>query len=252
MDGSATFTTDTSRMTMNWAAIMRAKIVHGRRGSSAAIDGASWVAAAGAAAGWADMAPPRKGVGGRLPRSPRTRSLTPVKSPGIDRNLSDPLGTVLLVLAGRDTERSAIAALLEDARKGHGGALVVRGVAGSGKSTLLADALRTADDMRLLRTSGVESESPLAFAALHRLLWPLRSGIDALPAPQAAALRAAMGEAEGDGERFLTFLGTLSLLADAAESSPRLVVVDDAHWLADAWAAALLSAARRLPSEPAA
>ncbi|MFB7738851.1 AAA family ATPase [Streptomyces sp. NPDC056112] len=153
------------------------------------------------------------------------------------------------MLAGRDPERAAIAALLDAARTGSGGALVVRGVAGVGKSALLGDVLATALDLRVLRTSGVESESPLAFAALQRLLWPLRTRIDALPAPQAAALRAAMGETEGEGDRFRAFLGTLSLLADAAEETPLLVVVDDAHWLDDASAAALLFAARRLQAE---
>ncbi|MFG2558400.1 AAA family ATPase [Streptomyces sp. NPDC048496] len=153
------------------------------------------------------------------------------------------------MLAGRNPERAAIAALLDAARTGSGGALVVRGVAGVGKSTLLADALATALDLRVLRTSGVESESPLAFAALQRLLWPLRTRIDAVPPPQAAALRAVMGEAEGEGDRFLAFLGTLSLLADAAEQAPLLVVVDDAQWLDDASAAALLFAARRLQAE---
>ena len=48
--------------------------------------------------------------------------------------------TVERVLAGRDEERAAIAALLDAARAGSGGSLVVSGVAGSGKSTLLADA----------------------------------------------------------------------------------------------------------------
>jgi DNA-binding CsgD family transcriptional regulator len=153
------------------------------------------------------------------------------------------------VLAGRDLERAAVAAVLDAARTGSGGALLVRGVAGSGKSTLLVDALATASDLRVLRTSGVESESPLAFAALQRLLWPLRGRIDALPAPQAAALHAAMGQAEGEGDRFLAFLATLSLLADAAEERPVLAVVDDAHWLDDASAAALLFAARRLQAE---
>ncbi|WP_344051251.1 ATP-binding protein, partial [Streptomyces thermoalcalitolerans] len=153
------------------------------------------------------------------------------------------------MLAGRDTERAAIADLLDAARGGNGGALVVRGVAGAGKSTLLADAVATASDMRVLRTCGVESESPLAFAALQRLLWPLRAGLDRLPAPQRAALRAALGEAEGAGDRFLAFLGTLSLLADAAEEFPVLAVVDDAHWLDDASAAALLFVARRLQAE---
>ncbi len=158
------------------------------------------------------------------------------------------------MLAGRDAERAEIAALLDAARAGAGGALVVRGVAGSGKSALLADAVAAAagsapSGLRVLRTSGVESESPLAFAALQRLLWPLRGGIGALPVPQQAALRAALGEVEGVGDRFLTFLGTLSLLADAAEEAPVLAVVDDAHWLDDASAAALLFCARRLQAE---
>ncbi|MGY1799791.1 AAA family ATPase, partial [Blastococcus sp. SYSU D00868] len=153
------------------------------------------------------------------------------------------------MLAGRDPERAVIAALLDAARAGSGGALVVSGVAGSGKSTLLDDAVAGAPDVRVLRTSGVESESPLAFAALQRLLWPLRSRIGTLPGPQQAALRAALGEAEGEGDRFLAFLGTLSLLADAAEQAPVLAVVDDAHWLDDASAAALLFAARRVQAE---
>ena len=153
------------------------------------------------------------------------------------------------MLAGRDAEWAAIAALIDAARSSTGGALVVRGVAGSGKSTLLADALGAASDLRVLRTQGVESESPLAFAALQRLLWPLRAGLAALPARQRRALGAAMGETEGEGDRFLTFLGTLSLLAEAAEDRPVLAVVDDAHWLDEASAAALLFVARRLQAE---
>ena len=126
---------------------------------------------------------------------------------------------------------------------------MIRGVAGSGKSALLADAAASAADMMVLRTQGVESESPLAFAALQRLLWPLRKGVGGLPAPQRAALQAAFGEVEGEGDRFLAFLGTLSLLDDAAEERPVLVIADDAHWLDEASANALLFVARRLQAE---
>jgi len=153
------------------------------------------------------------------------------------------------VLAGRDAERAGIAALLEAARDSSGGALVIRGVAGSGKSTLLADAAAAAADMTVLRTQGVESESPLAFAALQRLLRPLRKGVGELPAPQRAALQATFGEVEGEGDRFLAFLGTLSLLADTAEERLVLAIADDAHWLDEASAAALLFVARRLRAE---
>jgi DNA-binding CsgD family transcriptional regulator len=153
------------------------------------------------------------------------------------------------VLAGRDAERARIASLVEAARAGRGGALVVHGVAGAGKSTLLADAATSADGMRVLRTSGVESESPLAFAALQRLLWPVVDRLETLPDPQRRALGAALGATEGQGERFLAYLGTLSLLAEVAAEAPVLVVVDDAHWLDEASAAALLFAARRLQDD---
>ncbi len=156
------------------------------------------------------------------------------------------------MLLGRDPERQAVAKVVDAARHGSGGAILLRGVAGSGKSTLLADAAGSAPDLQVLRTQGVESESPLAFAALQRLLWPLRRRIESLPGPQATALRAAFGEAEEEGDRFLAFLATLSLLADAAEDKPVLAVIDDAQWLDDASAAALQFAARRLNAEPVA
>ncbi len=150
---------------------------------------------------------------------------------------------------GRGAEQSSISQLLDDARHARGGSLVIRGVAGSGKSTLLGDAIASTPDMRVLRAQGVESESPLAFAALQRLLWPLRRQLDGLPRPQAAALGAALGQSEGEGDRFLAFLGVLSLLADAAEDQPVLVSVDDGQWLDEASAAALLFVARRLQAD---
>ena len=150
---------------------------------------------------------------------------------------------------GRKSERAAIAALLASARSGSGGALVVRGLAGIGKSTLLSEAAEAAGGMRVLRTSGVESEAPLAFAALQRLLWPVRGRLRDLPDPQQAALGAAFGEGAGEGERYLAYLGTLTLLAEVAEEDPVLAVVDDAQWLDDASAGALLFAARRLQDE---
>jgi DNA-binding CsgD family transcriptional regulator len=158
---------------------------------------------------------------------------------------------------GRQDEQARIASLLDGARARHGGALVVRGEPGVGKSALLADAAEQAaarDPATLvLRTQGIESEAPLAFAALQRLLRPVMQHADRLPGPQALALRVALGEASGDhGDRFLVFLGTLNLLAVAAEERPVLAVVDDAHWLDDASAAALLFVARRLALEPVA
>jgi DNA-binding CsgD family transcriptional regulator len=161
------------------------------------------------------------------------------------------------VLHGRERERALIAKLLQGARSGVGGVLVVSGEAGTGKSSLLADAAASAEGMQVLRTQGVESEAPLAFAALQRLLQPLMPLADRLPPPQARALRVVFGyeaaEPGGPGggsDRFLVFLAALSLLAEAAEEQPVLAIVDDAHWLDDASAAALQFVARRLEQEP--
>jgi hypothetical protein len=102
----------------------------------------------------------------------------------------------------------------------------------------------------VLRTQGLESEAPLAFAALQRLLRPVQDLAASLPAPQAHALRIAFGLDSGVTiEPFLVALATLSVLADAAETAPVLCVVDDAHWLDTASRDALLFAARRLTHE---
>ena len=95
------------------------------------------------------------------------------------------------VLVGRNVEQARIATLLEDARSGDAGVLVVRGEPGVGKTTLLDTSIRQASDFRLLACTGVQSEHELPFAGLHSLLRPLLTGIDNLPAPQAAALRSA-------------------------------------------------------------
>ena len=155
------------------------------------------------------------------------------------------------MLYGRDAESARLASVVAEARAGRGGALVVRGLPGVGKSALLAHAVAAATDMQVLRVSGVESESPLAFAALQRLLRPVLHHLLRLPAPQSRALLAAFGAADvdADTDRFRVFLAALSLLSEAAAEAPVLAVVDDAQWLDDASAAALLFIARRLVDE---
>jgi DNA-binding CsgD family transcriptional regulator len=155
------------------------------------------------------------------------------------------------VLHGRDEERARLATLLDDARSGHAGTVLLHGEPGVGKSALLEDLVASAGgDVLVLRAQGMESEAPLPFAALHRLLRPVLGILDRVPAPQARALRAAFGQADDvTVEPFLAALATLSLLTEAAEDATVLCVIDDAQWLDRATADAVLVAARRLGAD---
>ncbi len=150
------------------------------------------------------------------------------------------------MLVGRDVEQVGIRDLLADAMAGHGRALAIRGEAGIGKSALLRYAGEAAEGMRVLRGVGVESEAELGFGVLHMLLNPFTDRIDRLPGPQAAALRAAFGQAEAaEVNRFLVGAATLTLLAELAAETPTLLLVDDAQWVDQSSIDALLFAARR-------
>ena len=77
------------------------------------------------------------------------------------------------MLYGRDVELLAIDSLLDGARSSKSGVLVLRGEPGVGKSALLEEAVNRASGMQVLEAEGIETESELAFAALHQLLRPL-------------------------------------------------------------------------------
>jgi predicted ATPase len=87
------------------------------------------------------------------------------------------------VLQGRRNECAALDRLLETARDGHSGVLVVRGEAGVGKSALLEYALEAASEFQVTEAAGVESEMELPFAGLHQLCATLLDRIDRLPPP---------------------------------------------------------------------
>jgi hypothetical protein len=93
---------------------------------------------------------------------------------------------------------------------------VLRGEAGIGKTALLDYAADRADQARVLRTVGVESEMELPFAALHQLCLPLLDNLDSLPPPQREALGTAFGLSSGPpSSGFLVGLAVLSLLSNA-------------------------------------
>src|SRR3954452_721811 len=151
------------------------------------------------------------------------------------------------MLLGRDAECERIERLVDRARRGESGVLVLRGEPGIGKTALLEYAAAGADALTVLRVRVVESEVEVAFGGLHELLRPVLEERDRLPPPQRAALERALGLVAGAGpEPHLVGAATLGLLAALAEERPVLVLADDVHWLDAASASALTFAARRL------
>ena len=124
-------------------------------------------------------------------------------------------------LHGRREELAVIDRLLDAARSGRSGVLVLWGEAGVGKTALLEDAIESASDVTLLRAAGVESEMEIPFAALHQLCAPVDDFVDRLPGPQRDALEVTFGVRAGAvPDRFLVALATLSLLSEAAQGRP--------------------------------
>lgn len=150
-------------------------------------------------------------------------------------------------LLGRGRECEILNRLLDG---GHGGVLVLHGEAGIGKTALLEYAIDVADEIRVVKTSGIEADTELPFAAVQQLCSPFLGFGDRLPEPQREAIGVAFGLGDGPPPNpFLVALAVLSLLAEAAEEQSILVVVDDAQWLDLESERVLSFVARRLLAE---
>ena len=120
----------------------------------------------------------------------------------------------------------------------------------SGRRRCLEYAAEHAAGLRVLRGTGVQSEVTLPFAALHQLLYPVLDQLHALPRPQSAALSAAFGLTPGrSDDPFLVAVAVLTLVSEVSAGDGLLCVVDDAQWLDQPSADALVFVARRLQAE---
>ncbi|HEY0717194.1 MAG TPA: BREX system ATP-binding domain-containing protein [Streptosporangiaceae bacterium] len=157
------------------------------------------------------------------------------------------------MLLGRDDERAALAAALQQAAAGHGSAMLLRGPPGAGKTALLAEAQQLAlrRGLKVLSCNGVRAESHLPFAALHQLLRPV--------APETRPTTSELSEVLEDAlnlnrhpapEPHRVALAVLELLAHVSRQQPLLVVGDDAHWLDRPSADVFAFVGRRVTAKP--
>src|SRR3954452_13332863 len=152
-------------------------------------------------------------------------------------------------LVGRRVERARLAMLVDGARAGRGGAVLVEGAPGVGKSALVG-ALDVAG-LRVLRATGAETEIDLPWAGVAELAAPLADDVLAslVPEVQRAALSTALartGPSSPLGEdRGLVLHAFAGLLVAAAARGPLAVCIDDVQWLDPSSEEAIRFVARR-------
>jgi DNA-binding CsgD family transcriptional regulator len=154
-------------------------------------------------------------------------------------------------LADRRSERQVLDRLVEAVRAGESRALVVWGDPGVGKTVLLDYLAGRAQECRVARAAGMQTEMELAFAGLHQLCAPVLNHAEQLPVPQREALQTAFGLAAGPPpDRFMVGLAVLSLLSEASGEQPLICLIDDQQWLDHASAQTMGFVARRLGADP--
>ena len=155
---------------------------------------------------------------------------------------------------GRSQELDALDGFLSALAGGPSGC-VLDGAPGVGKTTLWLAGVEAARrrGYRVLTTRPAEAEARFAFAGLGDLLDPeLEELLEALPPPQADALRVALllerPDAAAPDERTVAvaLLGSLRLLA---AERPLVLAVDDLQWLDSGSALVLSFAWRRIRDE---
>ena len=142
-------------------------------------------------------------------------------------------------LLEREDELSVLRGLVDDARAGRGGTVLVEGPAGSGKTALLRALRSSVDDVRVLRAVGGELEREFPFGVVRQLFEREVHGSDearrarllAGAAEHAAPIvGAAVASPSASDASFATLHGLYWLAAALSEEAPLLLVVDDAHW----------------------
>jgi DNA-binding CsgD family transcriptional regulator len=150
-------------------------------------------------------------------------------------------------LIGRIEELATIEAVLDRARSGEGGALILRGEPGIGLTALLEYAAGSASAMSIARASGAEAEMDVPFAGVHQLFAQTDAQIAELPFAQRRAIEIALGRVTGGPPGVLVVgAAVLSLLCGMAVERPLLCAIDDAELLDLSSRVALTFAARRL------
>ncbi len=124
---------------------------------------------------------------------------------------------------GRRQELTVLEDALEEARAGRPRVVLVHGEPGMGKSALLRRFLGGVRGIQILRASGDEVETTLAYGVVGQLL-------TGLPEPLPGPLSGIGAAAVASPDALTVGAGLVELLGVLQDDGAVVVVVDDAHW----------------------
>jgi DNA-binding CsgD family transcriptional regulator len=155
-----------------------------------------------------------------------------------------------MLLIGRDDQRVHLHRALGLAAEGVASTTVLRAGIGFGKTALLLDTIESAVGFTVLQTNAFETEREMPFGALFTLLRPILDVVAHLDPEPRSALRGALGLGPPTmADRFAIGVATLQAVAAVAETTPVLIVIDDAQWIDDASRDAIMFVVRRLSAD---
>ena len=149
---------------------------------------------------------------------------------------------MLGALLDRERELAEIGRLIQAAREGSGGLVVVEGPAGIGKTRLLHEAARLASSagFEVLRARGSEFEVEIPFGVTRQLFEAVLRAASGGERRRLLAGAAGLGAhalglpgRERPADRFAAVHGLFWLCANRAERGPLALMVDDVQWLDD-------------------
>lgn len=164
------------------------------------------------------------------------------------------MGSLTYGIVGREAEMACVDDVMALVPDGPA-AVLVDGEVGIGKTRLWTEGVAGAQrrGWTVLQCRPVESEAPLAYAALGDLLRDVADdAFSAIPAPQRRALDVALLREEPDDRHPLpqaAALGLLGVLTALAANGPTIVAVDDVQWLDAESERALVFASRRVTDQ---
>jgi DNA-binding CsgD family transcriptional regulator len=141
---------------------------------------------------------------------------------------------------GRGRELGVLRAHLHDAERGRPRIVQVQGPAGIGKTALLERFLAERPELSVLRASGEEAETLLAYGVLDQIARSAGTAGDGLRAVTAAP---------SPVDPILAGARLLELLGELESAGPVVLVVDDLHWADHPSLRALVFVLRRLVAD---